>query len=559
VVGSRRPSERRPLAPPREKSFEITRLFESWREKCRHLDLMEIIGKWLEEPGTIWILAAILFLIAFVSAVCFELELLRLARRLKLANGVIDEEFKGADSPKDFHYASASVVEAFGGDRSLSREWMAYSKGVRRIHGELLSSGPAEQYFNPTRTFQRHAILHYRAIPGILVGLALVFTFLGIAVVIHQASNLKSSEELPRLLAPAALKFWTSLIGVFLSLVCAFHYRLRIRNVSESMTVFARKLSSAVPMIGIVHLFQEISALRSEIGRPAEDAIQEIVDHATATFDTAIEKAHGAVQKSAELLVRQTEDLRLEFNKITNEVSQSCDVLSGATNGFSRAIQELTGSLRVGMEVAVSSYSDILGTSSEKLKVELKEAANAFEISLNGASTTLRHEMEKAGTAVSGSFGDLTGKMREDFIQVGKDADRVKRGFKAAALDAEKAGESLQNICVATDGLTEFGKQLNELKGLAASLMTVQATLQNTAVSLSSLWNGYVNRLEHLDKQLAGSLSELPKSFQQYADSVGSYTRDLDQHLDTSLKGVMAWVQRIEEIQRAGQNSARLP
>lgn len=519
---------------------------------------MEIIGKWLGEPITIWILAGILCSIAILSAVCFELELRRLARRLKSADGVIDEKFKGGDSPNDFCDATTGVVEAFGGDRTLSRDWIAYSNGVKRIHGELLSSGSAEQYFNPTRTFQRHAILHYRAIPGILVGLALVFTFLGIAVVIHQASNLKSSEELPRLLAPAALKFWTSLIGVFLSLVCAFHYRARVRNASESITVFARKLSSVVPTIGIVHLLQEISALRSEIGTPAEDAIQEVVAHATATFEAALEKAHGAVQKSAELLVKQTGDLTLEFKKITKEVSESCNALSGATNGFSSELQEASGSLRVGMEVAASSYSNILGTSSEKLKAELKEAANAFEISLTGASTTLRMEMEKAGTAVSGSFGDLTGKMREDFIQVGKDADRVKRGFKAAALDAEKTGESLQNISVATDGLVEFGKQLNELRGLSASLVTVQATLQNTAGTLSSLWNGYVKRLEYLDKQLAGSLSELPKSFQQYADSLESYTRDLDQHLDTSLNGVMAWVQRIEEIQRTGQDSARL-
>jgi hypothetical protein len=490
---------------------------------------METLGKWLREPDAIILLVLILVLFALFSAIVFEVGLQRLSSRLKKATSVVGDELEVGVSLKSL---GDRIEKVFSGDQLLSREWAAYVSGISAVREKFFSSQAPEQYFGPARALQRPEVLNYRAVPGILVGLGLVFTFLGIAVVIHQASTLKGAEELPKVLAPAALKFWTSLAGVALSLITAFHFRLGIRKASESAIIFSRLLSTVAPPVGSIHIFQELCALRSEIGTPTEDAIREVVEHAKVVFDVALEKAHGAVKNSAQLLSDQAVEMQSEFEKIVENVFKCCEALKFSTTTLTGELKDASGHLRDGMDTATSFYSKTLGIAGEKLRSELAGAATAFE----------------------GSIGETVTKVRADFGQIAKDTGAAKRNLSAVALDAEKAGKSLQKIEMAMEGLAVLGNQLNELGGLPGALLNVRETLQETSANLSVLWGGYVRRLEVLDKQLAGSLSELPKSFQQYAESLEGYTRGLDQHLDKSLVGLMEWVQRIEEIQSNRKN-----
>ena len=93
------------------------------------------------------------------------------------------------------------------------------------------------------------------AMPGMLVGAGLLFTFLGLAYalggagdVVAGGDNLQRQEGLHRLLNAASFKFVTSIAGLGLSIFYTWFDKYRLRLVEQALDVFNAALERQMPL-----------------------------------------------------------------------------------------------------------------------------------------------------------------------------------------------------------------------------------------------------------------------------------------------------------------------
>ena len=449
--------------------------------------MMQTLGNWLSQPLTVWLLTACLAAIAGWCALRFETELLSVSEKLRRALTALE----GLRNPQDFAAAFDTTCDAVQAalreDRILSAQWDACVRGMLVLGHSVSSQREPEDFFHSSKVLLRPTILRYRTLPGVLVGMGLVFTFLGIAVVIHQAStalvDAGDPAALRTLLSAAALKFWTSLTGVALSIICAQHCRSRIQEFTVQLGRFTRELSCLAPLAGPQRMLDEMASMRADLGTIAEKTLAGLLETTTGVLKSAVDESIGRMTAPVERLYASLEALRENLETLTGQVVEACTNLENATATFATS----------------------LGESSQKL--------------------------------------------REDFSDVTGSATKVRQSFGAAAVDAAKTWKSLNKLSSMTDKLHAAMESLSRLEGVPESLTATGESLRQAADDLSTVWDGHAGRVEHLDQQLASTLTNLPGVFDQYAGALRTYTGDLDAHLTSTLDTLMQWVQRIEALQ----------
>ena len=97
---------------------------------------------------------------------------------------------------------------------------------------------------------------YHAALPGLLVGAGLLFTFLGLAVGLSAASDvvaegvdqLRRNAALRDLLGAASVKFVTSLVGLFLSIMYALFRKSQLRAAERAQATLLDALGERLPL-----------------------------------------------------------------------------------------------------------------------------------------------------------------------------------------------------------------------------------------------------------------------------------------------------------------------
>lgn len=451
--------------------------------------MMETLGDWMSRPQSVWLLAGILIVFAVVGAARFEMTMKRCRIRIGKARKALKTVKNAREFAAAYDATCASIRGGLATDELFVTTWEAYHGGLLVADKSVSSPRPAEDFFQASNVFQRPAILWYRNLPGMLVGLGLVCTFLGIAVVIHQASTALTDASDPSalrtLLSAAALKFWTSLTGVGLSIVCAHHGRARLQGINLSLKRLARELNALAPVAGQQSVLAELKRLRLDIGTVAETAMTGLLEQASGVLQEAVKDSIGSI--------------------------------AGAVEGLSGDLSHLRENLH--------------GIAAQILK----------------ASGSL----ENATAALESVVGDSGKRLRDDFSGACDSAATARESFAGMAADAVKAGKTVNKLAAIADQVKAAVDGLAKLNGVPEKLAATGDSLRKSAVDLATLWAGYSGKIEGLDRQLASTLTSLPAVFKEYSTALGTYTQGLDEHLDTTLVRLMEWVQRIEQLQRA--------
>lgn len=459
--------------------------------------MMESLAEWMGQPQSVWLLVGILVVIACYGAVRFEVVMDKC--RGKLAGTLkILRALKGpGDFAASFDPVCAAVRSPLASDRSLLEAWEAYSRGLLVMDGRVSAQRTAEDFFQTAVVLQHPAVLWYRNLPGMLVGLGLVCTFLGIAVVIHQASiamaDTRDPTALSAILSAAALKFWTSLAGVGLSMICGHHGRTKIQLAGIQLRKLTHELNALAPVPGLHSLVEEFSRLRRDVSVVAGAALDGLVAQASEVMQQAVKDSLGSV--------------------------------GVAVKGLSKELTHLSGDLKgVVSQICTASSS-----------------------------------LENATKLLESAVGESGRRVRDDFANVSASAAATKECFATMAADATKAGKTVNKLATIADQVKSAVDGLARLNGVPEKLTAAGDSLRKTAGELASLWAGYSGKIEGLDRQLAGTLTTLPEVFKQYATALASYTKGLDEHVETTLIRLMEWVQRIEALQREAAHKAEEP
>lgn len=455
-------------------------------------------------------------------------------------------------------------------------------KGTQKV---VMFSSPRDLW-NPTALLsQRFNLSLADAVPNILVGVGLLFTFFFLTVALMEATHAlgpgvsqeETQDAIGKLLSAAGGKFVTSLAGLFASLV----WTLSSKRSSKDLTVACHELLGALSQKIAVNGAEILTIQQSEGVADSLALSEELLTEAreqTGTFkrfetDLAVTLA-GAINKAfTPQMEAMTAKLVSAIDGLSEKLgSMNQEALQKMLEDFAAMLQEATKSEMAQLQRTLADLAEKLesvggdlGKGGEKFKEDLGSAgaelvARVQEIAQNLA--TGAQNLDTAAGSVKVAMNDLELTMLEA-SNIGK------RGalFVNEALD--KTGQTLQDLGVITNGLVTASGDFNAVAGKISEVVdnveelsreqrgvvvavrevapTAQAAVERVASVLEHAGQHTKDSMEATAASLTRTVSSITEGLSSYTDQVAALHQKMDGSLAKAVGNFHTHVNELTE------------
>lgn len=496
------------------------------------------------KPYTPWVIAGMLFFLSSFFGLRWAWHgkrLRREIRRIRTLSG-LSAAMPVKDEAERWHLFASEHFETAKAELSpmavkdpLARQMLNFLKKCELFQEQGFDLRRLETAVSPSELLRLsdyllerniHVSL-FRAFPNYLVGIGLCITFLGLAVVIGNASHVldqgnggDSTNALRNLLVAASSKFWSSLAAVALSILYGIRFRSRSQRMEREVALLARDLGSCVRVLSPEELQYE-SLLRL---RKCEE-YQSVTAMGIGMLKTGIDNNRSVGAEQHQSLV---ETLQLVASRLEKAVGdQGKKIGEGIASGVGAELtQEIQRSLESLRDVAnefnrlssqVKSQSTDISTNIGSAENSAKQIATKFQElpaltePLKQASLLLHHGAE----VVSSSIGkivqeneNLADRWKEmgDLVQqidkeLGKAVGSAAEVFPKYAEKLSEFSEGLQNAMV--KALGGLAANIKDLEGSHEELRTQRSVWHESADAVARS----VDEINHQITRLTGVLN----------------------------------------------------
>ena len=403
-------------------------------------NVMLLVAPVISNPLTIYGVVGGLLLWATLSMISFWRQTGVLSKILDRARRRIEDAPDALAFARDYE----AIVVDLKDDAILGPRWHEYDDTLVLPQGPgrpIRSTSRPSQWFDTSLLRSLNVDLRYHAaLPNLLVGAGLLFTFLGLSAALSIAGGVVSgasserNEALRMLLEAASFKFVTSLAGLFLSLVYALLRKRRLRVVDRALDAFHAALERRVPLIAPADLQQKTNDLLERQLSVNEGFATELSLALQNAFDQAFDKRLG------EHVAPLTQAMQQLAAGMTNRNEEAMEAM---LNGF---LQRLQGGAGDRMEEVAGSLS-LLGTRLEGLQTGLGDAAVRMSESADAMSTRMGQGAEAALSRITDQVGGLVETLRamaDQTRDVGAEAGReLAQHLESAATSFKGAAQGV--------------------------------------------------------------------------------------------------------------------
>jgi ABC-type transporter Mla subunit MlaD len=465
--------------------------------------VVEFLAPFLANTYTIFGIVGLLIVWSLISAAQLFWRTRRLIAILRQARSYIDS----APNPRTFAANFESTSRQLFGLGPLADLWSAYRETLIVPESDI-PPRPLRSTLRPDVLFDlgllRGAGLRLRyhaAMPGMLVGAGLLFTFFGLAVallaagdVVAGADQVQRQQGLHQLLNAASFKFFTSLAGLALSIGFTLFRNSRIRAVEQALDAFNAALERQMPLATPAFLQHESNEVLRKQSAALETFGTELALNIGQALDTAFDQRLG----------EHIGPLRQAMQSLADRIStQNQDAMQQMLQTF---IERLSGGTREHF-VGVTENLAVLGSRLEALQTGLGEASARMTQSAEAMATRMGEGAEAALSRMTDQLGGLLESMRHATAQTreaGAEAaqtlaeriDGAAAGFESAASRmaeqlaqaASGSGEAIaRGAGEAAEGLQAAALGVSEMLDITGRALARQATaLANSAEALAA-------------------------------------------------------------------------
>lgn len=466
-------------------------------------------------PWVPWALSALLVLGAVAIWLYFRWHLRPVLAGLADALAVIE----GARSAAGFRDRFPTIDRRLAANPIIGEAWRGFAPTVVAVPGRDDTLGatrrPVDDLNDGILATAGVNLRFYMAVPNYLVGLGLLFTFLGLVAALYFASagvtaaNIQDAQGALRdLLTAATFKFVTSIAGLGASIVYSWREKDQLYQVGRCLSRLCAALEERlVPVspeyLGMMQLdeLKTQNALMRRIGRNLHVTVPETVEERLAA------ELLDAVQPMREGFAQAALRLAHLDEKLTDRLTPSAAIAAPAGPLGRGDVAPLLEELRRVRE-AVESLPAAMPQPSATRKTgdaELARALPAF-VQLFDASTK--------------GIETLDTRLEQALAQVRSALDLVQAGFDRAGGSAE-AGDQL---AASLGGLADTRRELDEL-GRA---------FREVAGDSRALLDAHHDGSEARDPGLVAALDQLSRTVERFNQRVRRFVRHADEELARS-------------------------
>lgn len=415
--------------------------------------------------------------------------------------------------------------------------------------GEKKTLRHAEEFFNSSELARARGInlKHINSAPGVLSGLGVLGTFVGLAFSVATFDSTDSTAimaSIKTLLDGMGTAFYTSIAGMTLSAIYIFYQKKYYNNYDNAIATFVRQLDqkfhiSADEIIidENVKTNREILTRLSAIEQSKEvneklNAIQEALtiqdeDGANITAGTMMLNLYEESEKQSQALESFTTDLSNELNASLGKTMDSSIVpliikLEKSHELMNTKIEELSHNIH-------SPATNFVTTAVGELKSSMQTMANEFRDSISKQAInqieTLANSLTKAGELLNTlpmTMQLMADKVTESF----NDVNKVVSGIQANV--AKQQSDIIENTKIANDQLTnDFQEKFSEMASLQQSVLTkmseqMDATMRSVMTQLEKAVGGLNEQQTSLSDTHTRTTREIERLLQGFAQSVAN-------------------------------------
>ena len=276
-------------------------------------DLLRLLAPRLAQSGVVLGIVAILIAWAGLSGFFLWRASARLTRIFRRASATITASSGEMAFANDFETISSNLRQLPG----LGSSWLGFTGTLVIAEGRpIVATADPRDWFDLAEMFREAGadLRYHAALPGLLVGAGLMFTFLGLAAALTAASGVVAegvdetvrNAALRDLLGAASVKFITSLAGLFLSIVYALFRKWRLKRVERAFANFAAALHARMPFRTAAYLQAEANMIldrqRAEIERVSNEFFINLGSTLERSFDAGLDQHIGPLREAIERL-----------------------------------------------------------------------------------------------------------------------------------------------------------------------------------------------------------------------------------------------------------------
>ena len=294
----------------------------------------------LAVPWLPWLLACGILLLAQILWWRFTARLTPLRRALARAIELVDQ----GEGTASFKQRFPAIFEGLAQDPVLGRAWRAYAATVTPVPGneQALGAARAPQSVFDDGLFARVGLnlRFYQAVPNILVGLGLLFTFVGLVAALHFASagvtaaDIREAQAaLRELLAAATFKFATSIAGLAASLVFSWREKVHLHRVQAEIRRFCllleERLLPLTPETLLVAQIDETRRINQRLGQLGRSLI--------------VRAPEGVEARLADELTLATRPLKAALERVARRFETLDERVTGELVAATQTVRQLAG------------------------------------------------------------------------------------------------------------------------------------------------------------------------------------------------------------------------
>jgi len=535
---------------------------------------MEWLTRIFNSPHTPWIISSGLFIVTATVAYRWWLhgrrletviQTIRSAAGLSSALAIKEEKTRWQHYASEKFEAAQEELSQLSEDEPLARQTCAFlrrcepvqNEGSDRVRLET-SVVPADVIRLSDHMMENNVqLLLFRAFPNYLVGVGLCITFLGLAVVIGNASLVitpgtdgDSSLALRDLLVAASSKFWSSLTAVLLSVLYGIWLRNRSQQMERVVGLLARDLGRCVRVVSADELhYESIQLLRKLEGYQSATANQMglLVTGLNHTQSTCADQHRILCEKleafSAGLggkLGQLGDDLGSKMGSVGGQVAESLSQVN--EKAFSEIAQQMTKGLHKATEVHLKSVTERLEAVSKAL-ANLPEEFNALVGLVQKNTTSIADAFTTAVKPIETSLAAASNSAQEVALKFATLPDALEPA-RSAAKDLTSSANTISEMVARIHSQNEtVVKRWEELSGL---ILTIDTHLAGAIESVGEVFPNYAEKLQEFSQEwqsamvmalggLSSNIKDLSSSHEElrvqrtvWQDSSGALSRSMD-------------------------------
>ncbi len=544
---------------------------------------MLAISDLIQQPATLWTIVAVLSTWAVASG-CFALKgIWRTKRAIRMARARISRLPDPSAFTGEYEEVSADLatLDLIGPRWRVFRETLLIDGAGRRPVRATIS---AENWFNTSLLQDANLDLRYHAaLPSLLVGAGLLFTFLGLtfalrkagAVVADNVSLSDRNHALQQLLDLASFKFVTSVAGLALSIGYALFWKQAcMRAVDREIAGLVQDLHKRIPLYTELAAQEEANTVAERqlaqletfstdlavaIGEKLDSAFDQRLGEHIAPLREALERLASRTSEDNTAALQRMLDVFLErlqggAGSRMEGVAERLETLGESLKGLETGLRDVAGHMADG----AGAMAQRLGEGAEAALTRITDQMNGLAQTLSEVALQTRTAGADAGSEMATRIKDAASQFEGAIVKLVTEADTLAArigelqqaagettpALLASAGDLRAASETaLASVQPLREVAQTVTTAVQQIGGAAERLQAAEHGAEATALALTAA----AQKFDGLDRELGKVLEQLSRGLQGFTKEVEKVVVGTDQNLAKAATQLGSAIRQLEE------------